>query len=77
MYIDSLACSFGGDTIAYLHGIGMGTVVKKVQSGWTLLKLGWLSLPLNEVIVKATLFIVACYDKSKSMSAAVHCILVK
>ena len=62
----------GGETVAYLHGFGNGTVVRKLQSGWTLLKLGGLSSPLNEVIDKVTLYIVACYDKppAKSMSDA-------
>ena len=56
----------GCDTVAKLHGIGKGTVIKKLKEGHTLDRLGNLDSSVDEAVMEATKFIGACYgSKSK------------
>ena len=56
----------GCDTVAKLHGIGKGTVIKKLKEGHTLDHLGNLDSSVDEPVMEATKFIGACYgSKSK------------
>jgi len=54
------------DTVAKLHGIGKGTIIKKLKEGHTLHRLGNLDSSVDEVVMEVTTFIGACYgSKSK------------
>jgi len=56
----------GCNTVAELHGIGRGTVIKKLKEGHTLDHLGNLDSSVDEAVMQATKFIGACYgSKSK------------
>jgi len=56
----------GCDTVAKLHGIGKGTVIKKLKGGHTLDRLGNLDSSVDEAVMEATKFIGGCCgSKSK------------
>ena len=57
----------GCDIVAKLHGIGKGTVIKKLKEGHTLDRLGNLDSSVDEAVKEATnKFTGACYgSKSK------------
>ncbi|MES9884040.1 MAG: hypothetical protein ABW185_24600 [Sedimenticola sp.] len=60
----------GCDTVAYLYGIGKGTVLKKLKSH-TLNKVGRLDADMTDILQEATTFISACYgQQSEDMSDA-------
>ena len=50
------------DIVAKLHGIGKGTVIKKLKEGHTLDRLGNLDSSVDEAVKEATKFIGACYS---------------
>ncbi len=62
----------GCDTVACCYGIGKGTVLKTVQSGYSLSLLGQPEAPIAEVIEQATKFMIACYGQKEcdTMSSA-------
>ena len=49
----------GCDTVAKLHGIGKGTVIKKLKVD----RLGNLDSSVDEAVMEATKFIGACYGR--------------
>jgi hypothetical protein len=55
----------GCDTVAHYWGIGKTTVVKILQSGYRLYKIGDISSSKAEVVNEATLFMAACYGVNK------------
>ena len=56
----------GCDTVAKLHGIGKGTVIKKLKGGHTLDRLGNLDSSVDEAVMEATKVIGGCCgSKSK------------
>jgi len=61
----------GCDTVAYLWGIGKGTIVKHLKDGRQLNYLGDLDAELPDVISEATAFFAACYgsQETEDMSA--------
>ena len=61
----------GCDTVAYLWGIGKGTIVKHLKHGLQLNYIGDLDAELPEVISEATAFYAACYgyQETEDMSA--------
>lgn len=58
----------GCDTVAKLSGIGKATVVKQLQKGIKLDRLGDTSADINDVILEATTFVAACYGRKSSSS---------
>ena len=54
----------GCDTAAYMYGIGKGTVVKVLQRGHTLDKLGDHEALMDVIIIESTRFIAACYGSN-------------
>jgi len=55
----------GCNTVAELHGIGRGTVIKQLKEGHTLDHLGNLDSSVDEAVMQATKFISAYGSKSK------------
>ena len=60
----------GCDTVASMHGIGKGTVLKAIKDGCDLSALGNKNAPLSDVIEQASSFISSCYgvNGSKDMT---------
>ena len=61
----------GCDTVAYLWGIGKGTILKQLTDGRQLKSLGDLDADIPDVISEATAFYAACYGShaTEDMSA--------
>ena len=51
----------GCDTVAYMYGIGKGTVVNMLLKGHTLDKLGDSEAQMNDIVEESTKFAAACY----------------
>ena len=64
----------GCDTVTCCFGIGKGTVLKTLQSGYELSSLGQIDAPFIEVMNQATAFMTACYGQTncENMSQARH-----
>jgi len=62
----------GCDTVAQLFGIGKGSSLKTLKAGRSLNKLGYLHIPLAEVISEATLFMGQCYGSKKELMSDVR-----
>ena len=59
----------GCDTVAQYYGIGKKTVIKKLQSGMALGKIGDIESSFDDVVEEATAFISSCYGfPSENMS---------
>ena len=56
----------GCDTVAKLSALGKSTVVKKLQQGHKLYKLGNKNADIQDVVSEATQFIAACYGRKDS-----------
>ena len=64
----------GCDTVACCFGIGKGTILKTVQSGYELSSHGQIDALFIEIMNQATAFMTACYGQTncENMSQARH-----
>ena len=60
----------GCDTVAYIHGIGKGKIVKKMLSGMKLTNLEDIDANIDEIVSEATVFISACYGVKDATSVS-------
>jgi len=63
----AMHCLSGCDTVAQLFEIGKGAALKSLKAGHCLNKLGYLHIPLAEVISEATWFMAQCYGSKKKV----------
>lgn len=54
----------GCDTVSHLYGIGKQTVVRVLQKGLKLSKVGQIGTDMHDIIDESTTFIASCYGSS-------------
>jgi len=68
----AMHCLSGFDTVAQLFGIGKGAALKSLKARHCLSKLGYLHIPLAEVISEATRFMAQCYGSKKDVMSDIR-----